>query len=176
MKKSIWMAIIALSSTFFFVACDNDDDPEPTPTLDQYDVNFLNRATRANRATIALNQLAADSFTNPGVQQYAQDMLASSQSAQKTLDSIASIYSLQLPTTGDTAVAVFRDSLMVMGRGRDFDTSFVGYQMRLLDYYLLDVNDAVTNAKNQGVKDYASGRSPIMTNFRDRAQTLFGTL
>ncbi|HSF45809.1 MAG TPA: DUF4142 domain-containing protein [Chitinophagaceae bacterium] len=175
MKKSIWMAMIALATTFF-VACDDDDDVQPTPTLDQYDINFLNRATRANRSTIALNQLAADSFTNPGVQQYAQEMIANSQNAQKTLDSIATIYSLQLPSTGDTAVSAFRNSLMAMGRGRNFDTSFVGYQIRLHDYYLIDLNDAAANAKDAGVKNYATGRVPIITTFRNRADSLFGSL
>jgi predicted outer membrane protein len=170
------MAMIALSMTFIFVACDDDDDLQPTPTLDQYDVNFLNRATRANRATIALNRLAADSGTNPGVQQYALEMISSHEAAQKTLDSIANAYSLQLPATGDTVVGVFRDSLFVMSRGRDFDTSFVGYQMRLHNIYLADLTDASTNAQNNGVKNYATLRIPIITDLRDRAQTLFGSL
>jgi predicted outer membrane protein len=176
MKKSIWMAIIALSTTFFFVACDDDDDVQPTPTLEQYDIDFLNSATRANRSLVALNRLAADSGTNPGVQQYALELISSSEAAQRTLDSIANVYSLQLPAAGDAEVTVFRDSLFVMSRGRDFDTSFVGYQMRLHDYYLIDLNDASTNAINSGVKNYATGRVPIITDFRTRAETLFGSL
>ena len=175
MKKSIWLAVIALSMTIF-VACDDDDDVQPPPTLDQYDVNFLNRATQQNRATIALNRLAVDSGTNPGVQQYALEMVNSYEAAQKTLDSIANVYSLQLPATGDAAVGVFRDSLVVMSRGRDFDTSFVGYQLRLHDTYLIDLNDAAVNAKNGGVKNYASGRVPLVTGFRNRADSLFGSL
>lgn len=176
MKKSIWVATIALSTALFFACKKDDKNKQTTPTLDQYDVNFLNRATRANRATIALNHLAADSGTNPGVQQYAQEMISNHETAQKTLDSIARVYSLQLPTSGDTSVAVFRDSLMKMSRGRNFDTSFVGYQSRLHSYYLLDLTDAATNAKNQGLKNYASGRIPIITDFKNRADSLFGSL
>lgn len=168
--------MMALSMTFVFFACDSDDDVQPTPTLDQYDVNFLNRATRANRATIALNRMAADSGTNPAVQQYAIEMVSSYEATQKTLDSIANAYSIQLPATADTAIAAFRDSLLVMSRGRDFDTSFVGYQMRLHDMSLVDLTDVSTNAKNAVVKNYATGRIPIITDFRNRAETLFGSL
>ncbi|HLO80344.1 MAG TPA: DUF4142 domain-containing protein [Chitinophagaceae bacterium] len=177
MKKSIWMVMIGLLTTALFVACDNNDDNvQPKPTLDQYDINFLNKATQQNRATILLNTLAKDSGTNAGVKQYAQDMITNYTSVQKSIDSIANIYSLQLPTTGDSAVSLFKDNLMMMARGKSFDTSFVGYQMRLLDSYLPTWNDASANAKNTGVKNFATQLIPTWTSFRNRADSLFGSL
>lgn len=169
--------MIGLSMTALFVACDNNDDNvQPKPTLDQYDVSFLNKATQGNRATISLNRLAADSGTNPGVKQYALDMVSNFEAAQKTIDSIALAYSLQLPATSDSVVESFRNSMMAMSRGKTFDTSFVGYQMRLHNRYLIDLTDAATNAKNATVKNFASGRIPIVTGFRNRADSLFTTL
>jgi predicted outer membrane protein len=110
------------------------------------------------------------------VKQYALDMVSNFEAAQKTIDSIALAYSLQLPATSDSVVESFRNSMMAMSRGKTFDTSFVGYQMRLHNRYLIDLTDAATNAKNATVKNFASGRIPIVTGFRNRADSLFTTL
>jgi putative membrane protein len=177
MKTKIWMAMIALSMTFFIVACDDDDDDNPvTPSLEQYDVNFLNRSTQSNLAEIQLSRIALDSATNPGVTQYAQDMINDHQAAQRQLDSIGVAFSLALPTTIDTSVAMLRDSLKTMARGRDFDTSYMGMQSRMHAMTLQDLVDAAANAKNDRVKNYANQMIPVITTHRNRADSLFGSL
>jgi putative membrane protein len=178
MKTKSWMAMIALSLTLFFVACDDDDDENitPTPTLDQADINFLNRISQSHRAVVILGQAAQDSGTNPAVQQYGQQMIADNQQAQRSVDSIASIYQLTLPTTTDTAHVMFRDSLLRMVRGRDFDTSYVGYQIRLHEQVLQELNSAAGDVKNEGVKSFISGRLPIVTTYKAAADSLFGAL
>lgn len=169
--------MIALSMTFFLVACDDDDDDNPlTPSLEQYDINFLNRSTQSNLAEVQLSRIALDSATNPGVTLYAQDMINSHEAAQRQLDSIGAAFSLALPSTVDTSVAIFRNSLRTMARSRDLDTSYMGMQSRMHAITLRDLIDAAANAKNDRVKNYANQMIPVITTHRNRADSLFGSL
>jgi putative membrane protein len=175
MKAKIWMAMIALSMAFSFVACDDDDDLV-TPSLEQYDINFLNRSTQSNLGEIQVSRLALDSSTNPGVTGYAQDMINDHQAAQRQLDSLSIAYSVALPATIDTSVAMFSDALKKMSRGRSFDTSFMGMQSRMHTVILRDLTDAAANAKNDRVKNYANQLIPKVTMHKNRADSLFGSL
>lgn len=169
--------MIALTMTFSFLACDDDDDDNPVmPSLEQYDINFLNRSTQSNLAEIQVSKLAVDSATNPGVTRYAQDMINEHQAAQRQLDSLAIPYSIALPTRVDTSVAMFRDSLKTMARGRSFDTSYIGMQRRMHMMTLKDLTDAAANAKNDRVKNYANQMIPKITMHKNRADSLFGSL
>lgn len=168
--------MLALTVTFSFVACDDDDDNLVTPSLEQYDINFLNRSTQSNLAEIQVSRLALDSATNPGVTRYAQDMINDHQAAQRQLDSVSIAYSIALPTTIDTSVAMSRDALKRMSRGRSFDTSFMGMQKRMHAMTLRDLMDAAANAKNDRVKNYVNQMIPKVTMHKNRADSLFGSL
>jgi len=172
MKTKIWLAAVALSIGLFVASCNNDDNDNQTPQLNQTDINFINAFTQGNLNEIALNQAALDSGTDAQIANYAQTLIQDHQAAQKQLDSIASRFNLTLPTAADSATLGYRDSLYAGGRGMAFDSSFIANQIVLHDQMLSDLNDAATRATETTLKNYANQQIPIVTNHRTMADSI----
>lgn len=173
MKRKIWMALIAMTLTTFFVACDDDDDDtQVTPTLGQNDQNFLNQITQSNLAEIQISSVGRDSATDGSVKQFAQQMINDHTIAQRQVDSIAQAYAHTLPTTADTASVNFRDMLLGMENGLGMDSSYIGQQVRMHNMTLNLLNNASTNAENARVKSFATQQIPIVQAHRDSAAAI----
>lgn len=176
MKTRNWVAVLALSLTTLFVACDDDDDVNPEPNLEQTDIDYLNRIAEGNLAQIAWSQIARDSGTNVRVQEFARQLITDHQQLQTSVDSLADAFNVELPSQMDTAQLRFRDSLRVKVRGRAFDTLFMGEQVRLHERMISNLNNASTNAKNSDVKNFASRHLPNVTRHRDTAVVIRNSL
>ncbi len=153
-------------------SCDNDDDDQPTPSLTQSEIDYINKYTQANLAQQSLGQLALDSGTNSSIPAYTQAGLQQYRTAQLSLDSLAQQYSLTLPTTPDTATLSFRNTLLGTPRGRNFDSLYYQNQMLLLDNYLIELNNGSTQTSNTRLRFYIDQQTPLIQQQRINTDTL----
>lgn len=172
MKTRNWMIVLALSLTSVFVACDDDDDDVTPDTLEQSDIDYLNKITQGNLAEIDWSRVAQDSATNSRVLQFAQQLLTEHQQAQREIDSLADVYNVNLNTTLDTSYARLRDSLRAQMKGRNFDTLFMGHQVRLHETMINNLTGASTSAKNNGIRTVTSRQLINVTKHRDSANVI----
>ena len=171
------MIVIALGISSLFAACDKDDDDnDQMPPLEQSDIDYLNKIAQGNLAEISWSKIAQDSGTNASVLQFAQQMINDHQQAQTQLDSLARSYNVNLGTTLDTSYARLGDSLRAQIKGRNFDTLFMGNQVRLHDIMIGNLSGASTNAKNSNVKSWSATQLQNVTKHRDSAITIKNAL
>lgn len=170
MKTNLFALVLLLG--LFISSCDNDDDDQPTPTLNQTDINYLNQYTQANLAQLSLGQLAMDSGSNSGFSPYTQATLSQYRTAQLSLDSIAQQYNLTLPTTADTASITFRNTLLSTPRGRSFDSLYLSNQLTALDNYLIYLNNGTTQIADSWLKRYIDQQRPLIQQQRINTDSL----
>lgn len=173
MKTKFWLAAVAITMSLFVASCDdNDGDTNTTPQINQTDKDFLTSFAKANLGQISLNQLAADSGSNTELATYTQNLLQHYQKAQRTLDTIAMRYNFKLPTEADSSVTNFRTSLMGMGRGRGFDSSFLANQITLLDAQIAELNRGTQQATETTLKNFVNQQLPLIQQQRINTDSL----
>lgn len=176
MKTRNWMIVLAMSLTSLFVACDKDDDTDQNQSLEQSDIDYLNKIAQGNLAEISWSKIAQDSATNTRVLQFAQQMITEHQQSQTQLDSLARSYNVNLNTTLDTSYARWGDSLRAQIKGRNFDTLFMGQQVRHHDSMINVLTATFTNAKNNNVITWSGNQLQNVTRHRDSANVIKNAL
>ena len=157
----------------FLGACNDDDNKV---MLEQSDLDYLNRITEANLAEIEWSKIAKDSATNTAVVLYANQMITEHQLAQDSVDSLATVYQATLTRQMDTFRLRLRDTLRTRRRSREYDTLYMGLQIRLHEALMTQLMAAAANGRQEGVRTMAARQLQHTYRHRDSAVALKGRL
>jgi predicted outer membrane protein len=171
-KITGWL-FVGLVATFLW-ACNNDDDDKVM--LEQPDLDYLNRITEANLAEIEWSKIGKDSATNTAVILYADQMITEYQRAQVSVDSLATVYQATLTRQMDTLRLRLRDTLRTRRRSREYDTLYLGLQIRLHETLITQLMGAAANGKVEGLRTMAARQLEHTYRHRDSAVALKGRL
>jgi predicted outer membrane protein len=173
MKKLSGWLLAGLVASFIW-AC-NDDD-EVSIIMEQSDIDYLNRITEANLAEIEWSKIAKDSASSNAVIAYANQMITEYQLAQASVDSLATVYQATLTRQMDTFRLRIRDTLRTRKRSRDYDTLYMGVQIRLQEALMIQLMAAAANGRLEGVRRLTARQLQHTNRHRDSAQALKGRL
>ena len=174
MRKQLLGGLLAVMAGTVLWAC--NDDEENKIVMEQTDITYLNRITEANLAEIEWSKIAKDSATNTAVVLYADQMINAYQLAQISVDSLATIYQATLTRQMDTFRLRLRDTLRIRKRSREYDTLYMGMQIRIQEALMTQLMAAAANGKLEGLRIMASRQLQNTYRHRDSAIALKGRL
>jgi putative membrane protein len=156
--KHCLMATVLIAS--FLTACDDDDDDvTPNNTLSATDSSFMRLAAFGNKAEIDAGTLASTKGTNPAVKTFGQMMVMDHQTAYDDLSSLASSWSITIPTTPDPVHVAKKEYLMTL-TGHSFDTAYINAQVMDHENTVALFQKQLDSGRNQQLKDYANKYLP----------------
>jgi putative membrane protein len=154
----------------FVTSCDKNNDNNSN-SLNSTDQNFMTMAAFSNNDEIDFAKLALTKSSNDSVKMFAQMMIADHTKATMGLDSLAGKYSVTLPTTIDSIHAALKTSLMALS-GFSFDSSYVNGQVKDHMNAISLFQNEVNGGNNQDVKNFASGKLPVLQMHLQMANSL----
>ena len=158
-----------VSAAIVLTACDKDDDNKNQ--LSDGDRNYLVQAAYGNLAEIDAGQLATTKGNKDSVKMYGTMMIAEHTKANASLDSLAKIKGVTLPTTVDAEHAALKTRLTGY-TGRTFDTAYVNAQVKDHAKTVTLFQSEIAGGQNQDVKNFANKLLPAIQMHLTHAQTL----
>jgi putative membrane protein len=161
--------LAALAAILFLAACHKDDNNNTT--LNDYDQFFIQQAAYVNLNEVSASGIAATNAFSDSVISFAHTMIIDHTQARSALDSIATAFNIQLPTTPDTAHASF--NLQLQGLSVFvFDTTYIGAQIRDHNNAVVLFNSELALGNNQQLKNYASQNVPLEQAHLQEAESI----
>src|SRR6476620_5927254 len=127
MKIILTILFLSAASSLLFTSCNKGEIP-----LTAYNLNdsvFLRKASMSNFTEIALGQIAADSSSDPAIQQFGEQMVTEHTAAQQQLGSLASAIGLGLSNALDAEHQQLAANLLTL-KDRAFDSLYIHSQVR----------------------------------------------
>ena len=168
-KNLFYLSCLAAAVTF--TACDKDDDIK----LNDTDRNFMTQAAISNLAEIEAGQLASTMGQKDSVKKYGAMMVMEHQPAYNSLDSIAKLRSVTIPTTVDAENAAIKQRLMTY-TGRTFDTAYINSQIAGHQKTINLFQNEIANGSDEGLRSYATKLIPHIQEHFATANTIKGKL
>ncbi len=171
-RNFIVMLCLAVCFTaIYFTACSK----KSSNSLNATDQNFMQMAAYSNEDEVNFGQLAVSKSSNDSVTMFAQKMISDHTMGIMGLDSLASTYSLTLPTTIDSMHAAIKGQLMPLS-GSSFDSAYIKGQVA---DHITTINlfqNEISNGSRQGIKDFATRTLPMLNMHLQMAQALAATI
>jgi len=160
LKKLLLMG--CLGGALAFTACDkDDDDPIVKEELNQTDRTFLQNAAQGNLAEIKTGQLASTQGSSDSVKMFGQMLVTNHQSAQNSLDSIATAQNVDLPDSADANGMAMYNALQGLS-GASFDSAFIRMQMVAHDSAISMYQTYASAGSFSSLKSYANRILPTL--------------
>lgn len=160
LKKLLLMG--CLGGALAFTACDkNNDDPIVKEELNSTDRTFLQNAAQGNLAEIKTGQLAATQGSSDSVKMFGQMLVTAHQSAENSLDSIATAQSVTLPDSADANGQAMYNALQGL-TGTSFDSAFIRMQTVAHDSAISMYQAYASAGSFSSLKSYANRILPVL--------------
>jgi putative membrane protein len=174
---------VALSSFVVALALAGcSTDKAATPTTNQPaastavapsnpDQDFINNAAKGNRAEVDLGRMMSQKAIDPGVKQFAQQMVKDHSAALTQLQQLAQAKNITLP---DGLPSDAEDLKQKLGadRGKQADKDYVSGMVEDHQKDVKEFQDAAQNAHDPEVKQWASNLVPKLQEHLQKAQAL----
>jgi putative membrane protein len=160
-----------MSSAFFFVGCDKDEETEDGNSVNSTDQQFTLMAGMGNYAEIDLGQLAATKATDQRVRAYGQSMVIEHTPVGVELDSIAASLNLTAPDSLDAEHKTLRQTLSTL-TGRAFDSTYIASQVNDHQKMIQLFEQEASSGANTRLKNFATKHLPHLRSHLQRADSI----
>jgi putative membrane protein len=190
-NPSIYIALVAASilAEPAFAQAPPTTAPAPAPTvtapavipgapvapLTTGDEHFVVAQLEGNMAEIQAGQLALKNSQNQEVRQFAEKMITDHSYALKTLDEIAAIHHIQLPTTLSDQDREMLDPLAKLD-GPAFDRAYVDDMVRAHAMMVEQLNAQLIHGQDQHINAWVQNTRPTVLQHAEIAQQLQANL
>lgn len=173
MKTRNLLCTVCLIAAFAALyACSDDDNP--TPPLSPKDWTIMEQASYGNIAEIEMGKVADAISATDSVKQFGQMMIADHTIAQKDLQGIANMFSVDIPQTPDSLHAAKKQQLMMMS-GYMFDTAYINGQIK--DHQAtIALLEMAAISEQKALQDYANKYLPKVKMHLEHAQSIADNL
>ncbi len=191
MKSAIHTALLAASilAEPAFAQAPPTTAPAPPPTatapamvpgapvapLTTGDDQFVVAQLDGNTAEIQAGQLALKNSHNQDVRQFAEKMITDHSYAQSTLEQIAGVHHIQIPTMLTEQDRNMLDRLAKL-EGSAFDRAYVGDMVRAHAMMVEQLNAQLVHGEDQHINAWVQNTRPIALQHSEIAQQLQASL
>jgi len=157
------------------VACSDDNDDEPLPTVSTKDQNIMMQASFGNIAEIGAGKLADSLSGTTEVKEFGQMMIADHSVAQQDLQQLANAWSVDIPQAPDSMHKAKMQQLMMM-TGHMFDTAYINAQIMDHQATISLLEMAADESDQQAIREYANKYLPKVRMHLEHAQMIASQL
>lgn len=176
--KLMTMALSSFAVALALAGCSTDK--AATPTTNQPaastaaapsnpDRDFINNAAKGNRAEVELGRMMSQKAIDPGVKQFAQQMVKDHSAALTQLQQLAQ--AIALPDGLPSDAEDLKQKLSA-DRGKQADKDYVSGMVEGHQKDVKEFRDAAQNAHDPEVKQWASNLVPKLQEHLQKAQAL----
>lgn len=171
MKSLKFLFIVGLLSTGLLVACDDDDNDNPRPSLSAMDQTFIQMAAFGNRAEIDAGQLASTKGNDTMVRMFGNMMVQDHSVAYDELEDITDDWDIVIPRTPDSVHLMLKQRLMGLS-GQSFDTAYMNSQIKDHQVNIALFQKEADSSKQPILKSYATKYLPKLKMHLQKADSI----
>jgi putative membrane protein len=171
MKIILTILFLSAASAMLFTSCNKGETP-----LVAYNLNdsvFIRKASMSNFTEIALGQIAADSSSDPAIQQFGEQMVTEHTAAQQQLGSIASAIGVGLTNALDAEHQQLASTLLTL-KDRAFDSLYIHSQVADHQFTIDFFKQQSAHGFQKDLKQYVYQTLPEITQHLQAATVLAG--
>lgn len=161
--------LCVLAIVFIYAACSHDNDNNLN--LNDADTYFMQQASYSNNAEIGAGAIAASKGNYDSIRMFGSMMVADHGNAESSLDSLASVFNVTVPSTPDSAHQAQAGHLQTLS-GHTFDTAYINGQVKDHVATVAIFQQELSGGSNQEVLNYAQKHLPIIQMHLQEAQTI----
>ncbi len=155
MKKRFLFSTLVVG--VIFSACHKDDKQ----SLNDTDRNYMMQAALSNLAEIDAGTLASTKGNKDSTKMFGAMMVADHQKANASLDSLAKVKGVTLPTAPDAEHVALKQRLSTLS-GRTFDTAYINSQVKDHQKTITLFQSEISGGMDQNTRDFASKNLPVI--------------
>lgn len=172
MKTNKWIFAIMMIASLSWVACDDDEDNDDKPSLNDADETFVERAALSNITEIEFGELASTKANDSLVKAFGQEMVAEHNTAQSELKTIANSYDdVDWPDDMDQQHKDLYAQLNNLS-GYSFDSLYMKSQVTDHQTTLAIFETGVSTGTVENVKSYANKYLPHIEAHYQKADSI----
>jgi putative membrane protein len=171
MCKNVWTAVISVMLLSGLLSCDKDDDNTPVNNYSAKDKEFITKATYINLGEINSGNIALQKTSNPPIVAFANMMITDHTSAHNQLKDMVQPKEQAVPSDTDQEHKNMATVLSSLS-GDAFDSTYIYMMVAGHDKAIALHQDEIQNGSDQELKNFASGKLPVIQHHRMVADSL----